>query len=388
MDIAAHARAQLISRFADTFSSTMMRTMYEPPRCTSTSKLVGQSVPVPLRRPRLVPSCVREVSNRGNVLQTGTRGPSSERCCKLGQRTGSQGRGSVAAMAMRPVHLATLIEKQRVDIENALSNNTYIVYNNAVDCSNNALRQALVIEECDVDVARDNDATRAQVYNLDNPFEEGTFRYVAKGVYTSGNRAGEECVCKWFKTGVVFEDWYFEKDLEVVDKAIEFIDEFNQAGIIDVHVRVNRPEIWRFRQGERRAGQRHLIEPFIPNFEKFNSNSGWNEPNTEIQRAMQALSHFSYHVSGGRFVLCDLQGGLVKNGAEVVLTDPVILSYNRSFGSMDLGKEGIGSFFSRHVCNEFCQGHWSKPRDVRSRVQNHRDVGEDLYLVGEYCATE
>lgn len=30
--------------------------------------------------------------------------------------------------------------------------------------------------------------------------------------------------------------------------------------------------------------------------------------------AMQALSHFSYHKSGGQFLLCDLQGGSYRNG--------------------------------------------------------------------------
>jgi len=38
-------------------------------------------------------------------------------------------------------------------------------------------------------------------------------------------------------------------------------------------------------------------------------------------KVMQALSHFTYHISGGEFVLCDLQGGLSSDGA--IITDPV-----------------------------------------------------------------
>lgn len=38
---------------------------------------------------------------------------------------------------------------------------------------------------------------------------------------------------------------------------------------------------------------------------------------------MQSLSHFGYHVTGGNYVLCDLQGGVYHR--EVVLSDPVIL---------------------------------------------------------------
>ena len=36
------------------------------------------------------------------------------------------------------------------------------------------------------------------------------------------------------------------------------------------------------------------------------------------------LSHYSYHVSNGAYLLCDLQGGVYKDG--VVLTDPVVMS--------------------------------------------------------------
>jgi hypothetical protein len=37
-------------------------------------------------------------------------------------------------------------------------------------------------------------------------------------------------------------------------------------------------------------------------------------------QVMQALSHFSYHKSGGQLVLCDLQGGMLSRGRGAVLT--------------------------------------------------------------------
>ena len=40
-------------------------------------------------------------------------------------------------------------------------------------------------------------------YDLDHPFAKGGFRWVAKGRYTEGRRKGEECVAKWFKSGIV-----------------------------------------------------------------------------------------------------------------------------------------------------------------------------------------
>ena len=80
-------------------------------------------------------------------------------------------------------------------------------------------------------------------------------------------------------------------------------------------------------------------------------------------RVMQAVSHFSYHISNGQCLLCDLQGGVFNNGA--VLTDPVVMSVSRSYGPTDLGSEGINSFFASHTCNEFCRSEWRTLRNPR-----------------------
>jgi hypothetical protein len=111
-------------------------------------------------------------------------------------------------------------------------------------------------------------------------------------------------------------------------------------------------------------GRKYLIEPYIDSFEKFNSNSGAVFRNTQYSQVMQALSHYSYHVTGGQIVLCDLQGGVVwtKKTKGIILTDPVILSRSRSYGLTDLGANGISTFFSRHVCNSYCNRDWQKPK--------------------------
>ena len=149
---------------------------------------------------------------------------------------------------------------------------------------------------------------------------------------------------------------------------------------------------------------RHLVEPFIANYEKFNSNTGWVSQKElgAVGDALQALSHFSYHDSGayaghsvpktrvaspvpelllsaertnasrffmrtrglcadGDLVLCDLQGGFVSGG--VVLTDPVLMSRDKRFGPTDLGKRGIKQFFNHHRCNQFCRPDaWLRPK--------------------------
>ena len=84
---------------------------------------------------------------------------------------------------------------------------------------------------------------------------------------------------------------------------------------------------------------------------------------------MQALSHFSYHITGGFYVLCDLQGGIYRH--EVVLSGPVILSRHGEHSVTDLGPHGISSFFSRHRCNDYCRPHWTAPAN---RVPYFRPV--------------
>ncbi|KAI1142082.1 kinase-like protein [Hypoxylon sp. FL0543] len=212
------------------------------------------------------------------------------------------------------------------------------------------------------DSGRYNDSNTARFteLQLENPFSQGAFRWVAKGTYISGSRTGQPCVGKWFKTGAVFEADYFTLDIKAVDKALEIVNLFNELNIINKSVNINVPEVWVFdeRSGER-AGQNFLCEPFIQNYQKFNSNSGWTDESSAWGEVMQAISHFSYHISRGHFVLCDLQGGVYQH--EVVLSDPVILSRDRSYGVTDLGPQGISSFFSQHRCNNYCRSNWTKP---------------------------
>jgi hypothetical protein len=206
---------------------------------------------------------------------------------------------------------------------------------------------------------------------LRNPFAQGAFRWVAKGRYTSGPRSGQACVVKWFKTGAVFSADYFTLDIKAVDKALEIVNMFNQLNVINKVVKINVSAVWSFtdNSSEEWAGQKHLCEPFIQNYQKFNSNTGWSDDSMAWGEVMQALSHFSYHVSGGYYVLCDLQGGIYQQ--EVVLSDPVILSRNGEYGVTDLGPDGISSFFSQHDCNSFCRPNWTKPANP---VQHFRPV--------------
>lgn len=87
-----------------------------------------------------------------------------------------------------------------------------------------------------------------------------------------------------------------------------------------------------------------LVEPYIEKFQKFNSNTGWTAKNENPwTKILQALSHFSYHASGGACVLCDLQGAVYDEF--LVLTDPVIMSRTAEFGATDMGANGVHQLF-------------------------------------------
>jgi hypothetical protein len=57
-------------------------------------------------------------------------------------------------------------------------------------------------------------------------------------------------VVKWFKTGAVYEETFFEKDLLAVDKAQEIIDAWNSLQLSNT-IHLNHPEVWTFNQNTR-----------------------------------------------------------------------------------------------------------------------------------------
>ncbi len=194
---------------------------------------------------------------------------------------------------------------------------------------------------------------------LSFPFAKGSQRYAALGHYYNNS---ERCVCKWPIAGHVNHEAYFEADIRMVKLALKILESFNRCRIIDRVVRMNIPDVVTIR-GNRKV----LLERYINGaYEKFNSNGGWwrtqGTPGTfDLSLKMQALSHFSYHITGRNYLLCDLQGAVTEDG-RLVLTDPAILSNIRTqYGDTDLGPEGIDRFFYHHQCNQYCQHDWLKP---------------------------
>eukprot|EP00158_Paraphelidium_tribonemae_P001865 Partr_v1_DN24888_c0_g2_i1_m29793 putative NA len=213
---------------------------------------------------------------------------------------------------------------------------------------------------------RQNCAVEASI-QLDSIYASGAFKNVYKGEYTDGQRKGEECVCKIFKDPGQIERKYFDAELEIVAKAQTIVDKFNTDRIIDKIIWLNEPAIWTFQLSGRLA----LIEPMITNFEKFNSNTGWI-PNaiTPWTEVMQALSHYSFHITQGEALFCDLQGGVYRDG--FVITDPIVMSNSQQYGPSDLGKAGIASFFFFHNCTKYCKSHWRLPADRKAHFPRQK----------------
>ena len=210
---------------------------------------------------------------------------------------------------------------------------------------------------------------------LQQKWNQGAFRWVHKGKYvpdprvpgdTGGPQNGQLCVLKEFKTGSVYEESFFQTDLETVEKTQEIVTAFNsinqfQHGFAGDRKRVmlNRPQVWQEIYPDSTGRyKKKLVEPMLEgDFLKFNSNSGY----AKGFDFMQALSHYSYSHTGGKHLLCDLQGSHFEDC--FVLTDPVIMSQDDSkqYGPTDLGKEGIDNFFVHHKCNCYCEPTWIKP---------------------------
>ncbi|KAK6535977.1 hypothetical protein TWF281_000225 [Arthrobotrys megalospora] len=226
--------------------------------------------------------------------------------------------------------------------------------------------------------ARENKAFNANIYR-NRLFGDGGFKKVYAGVYADGLRKGQDCVAKEFKSGTVVEDHYFAEELRICAKAQQIIDKFNEQGIMHQEIRLNAPEIWTYAAG-RKTGHKALVEPMILNFEKFNSNTGWVlEDITGWSAALQSLSHFSYHITGGKYLLCDLQGGRYNDG--FILTDPVIMSRAGDRGPADLGKEGMRLFFQEHQCTPFCEKSWLKPSGIcKAKIPRRRGTTMFAYL--------
>lgn len=117
-------------------------------------------------------------------------------------------------------------------------------------------------------------------------------------------------------------------------------------------------------------------ERFLPGvFRKYNSNHGYVDPEVPESEVAQAFSHFTFQASRGKHMVLDLQGVHLdkaqRRKPHLILTDPQVVSVERSFGPGDVGEEGMRAFFRSHRCGVTCkklgldQDAWKKSHRTR-----------------------
>eukprot|EP01006_Ploeotia_vitrea_P031488 TRINITY_DN63821_c0_g1_i1.p1 TRINITY_DN63821_c0_g1~~TRINITY_DN63821_c0_g1_i1.p1 ORF type:complete len:554 (+),score=50.64 TRINITY_DN63821_c0_g1_i1:74-1735(+) len=141
-------------------------------------------------------------------------------------------------------------------------------------------------------------------------------------------------------------------DVIMQETCRELADQYNKLGP---------PKKVRFLQAFviERAGRRRAwmcCEPYLTgDYQKFNNNNGY--VSADDRNTPQAFSHFSHTFTGGKYLICDIQGVGTSQGKVDYYTDPQIHTSNgNGFGLGNLGKRGMDAFFKSHRCNMICVG--------------------------------
>jgi len=190
----------------------------------------------------------------------------------------------------------------------------------------------------------------------EKPFGKGSFRLAHYGK-DGGQR-------------MVFKKLIFSQDFEADRKEHEenlklhlianyFAETFNRRKPQDTPtLKYVRAKIYKYRD--------HGVETCVfgeevldGQFTKYNSNGEFVNQDPEAALP-QTFSHFTYIHSGGRLVICDLQGSYSPARREFILTDPACHKLAsrgeaREFGDSNLGEKGLSQFFISHQCNQFCR---------------------------------
>jgi hypothetical protein len=223
-------------------------------------------------------------------------------------------------------------------------------------------------------VARKNGSAEIgfQLEHLEEPLSSPTSPdagfVVARGMYTYGHRKYRPCVAKWYASGHTDDKTAFDHHFKRINKVWQIMAFWNQQRLLTDRLRLKflYPDIFRFiTKGMPWENRVVWVERYLPYYEKYNSNTGYvGNINDPWPRVMQALSHFTYHATDGKLMLCDLAGSWDLKTA--CIADPVILSHDGAWGEKDLGPEGMENFFHHHRCNEFCRPDmWMQPEKPR-----------------------
>ena len=192
------------------------------------------------------------------------------------------------------------------------------------------------------------------------PFAQGRFRFAYMGECTEPLwKKGKKVVVKKLKESYTWNPSDWDTTVKIQKKAAELAQGFN------AFARTNRPirfteigvfQVSSFQGADPNAthvqlGESVIVEDYIEgDFKKWCNNYGFISTESE---SLPAFMHWSWVHTRGELMVADLQGVWKQDG--FVLTDPVIMSLNNSYGPTDTGAEGMVMFFYNHQCNSFCQ---------------------------------
>lgn len=185
---------------------------------------------------------------------------------------------------------------------------------------------------------------------------------------------------KFYKDKYIFEEDYWSREIEAHKKAKELAIAWNETKYSKSKIKVLVPKqekVHYIRESDRKVGEYYLVEPYLSEFEKFNSNTMTS--NEHDHKSIQAFSHWTYHHTNGKLLFCDCQGMFDKNKQEYILTDPVIVSnteyLSASYGPCDGGEDMMMTWFNNHKCNRFCKREWMKPLyDTTTEIQQKEET--------------
>lgn len=185
--------------------------------------------------------------------------------------------------------------------------------------------------------------------NIDkDPFSEGSFRKAYRATIQYKNHSAL-VVCKWAKD-VNTPRFLYQADIKSQAYSALWAAKFNQSCphkisyafcfLLELVERPGRPVC---------AGEQMLAGAF----RKYNNNVGASrtvDENDADSHAAQAFSHFTFEESGGRVLICDIQG------AGSLYTDPQINTLKgKAGGEGNIGLTGIQAFLLRHQCTPLCK---------------------------------
>eukprot|EP00760_Papus_ankaliazontas_P032124 PhM_4_TR5649/c0_g1_i2/m.23/K08292/EEF2K; elongation factor 2 kinase len=177
------------------------------------------------------------------------------------------------------------------------------------------------------------------------PFAQGGMRYCVYVREVEPDGGEVACIGKFFlpQCKAKNDDYFMEASAQCT--AETFAQEYNRQ---DTPKKVAFLTCYVVHLLQRQTQNIFIMEPVLRGrFTKHNNNYG--EVYTD-SLTPEAFSHFTYHVTRGRMLVCDIQG------VGEFFTDPQIHTpVGTDYGMGNMGADGIQRWLKAHKCNEICR---------------------------------